>query len=117
MNNSKNQIAIKLAGLSPKLPLRLVLVVPFIVQISAAVGITGYLSFRHSQKSTENLATQLMSEVGRRIEQHLENYLTTPHQVNQLNKNALDLNQLDTSNLTSMERHFWQLPAMDNWQR
>src|SRR6056300_1721674 len=80
-----------------RLPLRSVLVVPFLLQIFAAVSITGYLSFRHTQKSIENLAIQLMSEVEGRIDQHLASYLTIPYQINQLNKNALDLNQLDAS--------------------
>ena len=109
MNNPQNQISTDaLDKRSPKMPLRLVLIVPFLLQIFAAVSLTGYLSFRHSQKSIEDLATQLMSEVEGRIDEHLENYLAAPHQVNQLNKNALDLNQLDFGNLTSMERHFWQ---------
>ena len=102
--STKDRKAQKLKGI----PLRLVLVVPFVVQIFAAVGITGYLSFRHSQKSIEDLATQLISEVEGRIDEHLTNYLATPYQINQLNQNALDLSQLDTSNLTSMGRHFWQ---------
>ncbi|MEL6493956.1 MAG: ATP-binding protein [Cyanobacteria bacterium J06623_7] len=101
MYDSKRQV-------EPKTPLHLVLIVPFLLQIFAAVSITGYLSFRHSQKSIENLANQLMFEVEERIEQHLKNYLGAPHQINQLNKNALDLNQLDFADLTSMERHFWQ---------
>ncbi|BDA69207.1 hypothetical protein RIVM261_058700 [Rivularia sp. IAM M-261] len=34
-----------------KLPLRLILVVPFIVQIFAVVGLVGYLSFKNGQKA------------------------------------------------------------------
>ncbi|MEL6927798.1 MAG: ATP-binding protein [Cyanobacteria bacterium J06600_6] len=109
MNNSQNPLSANvLAKLAPRMPLRLVLVVPFLVQIVLAVGITAYMSFLDSQESIEDLATQLMSEVEERIEEHLETYLAAPHQVNQLNRNALDLNQLDFKNLTSMERHFWQ---------
>ena len=92
----------------PSVPLRLVLVVPFILQIFAAVSITGYLSFRHSQKSIKDLARQLVLEVNGRIDEHLEQYLATPHQINQLNKNALDLGQIKVDDLSTMERHFWQ---------
>ncbi|MEL6579778.1 MAG: ATP-binding protein [Cyanobacteria bacterium J06621_12] len=111
MNDLKNQIFpanTKLGKPSLRISLRWVLVVPFVVQIFAAVSIAGYLSFKHSQKSIENLATQLMSEVEGRIDEHLKYYLTTPQQINQLNQNALDLGQLDAANLSSMERHFWQ---------
>ena len=48
---------------SRKLPLRFVLVVPFLLQIFAAVGLTGWLSFRNGQKAINDLATQLQSEV------------------------------------------------------
>ena len=90
------------------LPLGSVLVIPLIVQIFVAVTIAGYFSYKHSQKSIKDLAEQLMWEVEGRIEQHLRSYLGTPHQINQLNKNALDLQQIDFKNLQTMERHFWQ---------
>jgi signal transduction histidine kinase len=38
------------AKASAKVPLRIILVVPFVVQIFAAVGLTGYLSLRNGQK-------------------------------------------------------------------
>ena len=113
-SNPKNKLSFINNTQKPKskpsllLPLPLVLVIPFIFQIFAAVGITSYFSFKHSQKSIQNLAEQLMLEVKGRIDEHLDTYLATPHQINQLNKNALDLKQLDFKNLRSMERHFWQ---------
>ncbi len=90
------------------LPLPLVLVLPFLLQIFAAVTMTGYLSFKHSQKSIQHLAEQLMLEMEGHIDEHLATYLATPHQINQLNKNALDLKQIDFQDLRTMERHFWQ---------
>lgn len=59
-----------------KLPLRLILVVPFIVQIFAAVGLVGYLSFRNGQKAVNDLVQQLCNEVESRIDQQLDSYLT-----------------------------------------
>ena len=90
------------------IPLRFILVVPFLLQIFAAVSLTGYLSFRHGQKSIEDLASQLMTEKSQRIKEHLKYYLATPHQINRLNQIALELGQLDPDNLTTMEGHFWQ---------
>jgi hypothetical protein len=37
--------------LAQKVPLRLVLVVPFVLQIFAAVGLVGYFSLRNGQKA------------------------------------------------------------------
>ncbi len=91
-----------------KLPLRIILIVPFVAQIFAAVGLTGYLSLRNGQKSVQDLAGQLMGEVDGRINRHVRDYLNTPDQINQLNRSALDLGQLDLNDLQTMEKHFLQ---------
>lgn len=74
-----------------KLPLRFVLVVPFVLQIFAAVGLTGYLFLRNGQKAINHLAAQLQSEVSSRSDRHLDNYLATPYQINQINLSSVTL--------------------------
>lgn len=91
-----------------KIPLRLVLVVPFLVQIFAAVGLTGYVSLRNGQQAVNHLATQLQDEVGNRIHQNLHSFLTTPLQINQLNASAIELKQINLRDLAGLERHFWR---------
>ena len=91
-----------------RLPLRLVLVVPFVLQIFAAVGLVGYLSFRNGQKAIDNLATQLQTEVSWRIDQHLDTYLATPHQINQINADAIKLGLLNPQDLPGMGHYFWK---------
>jgi len=66
-----------------------VLIVPFVVQIFAAVGIVGYLSFKNGQKAVNNLAYQLMEEVSDRLENHVHEYLETPQLINQINLDAI----------------------------
>ena len=46
--------------------LRLILVLPFILQIVGAVGLVGYLSFKNGEEAVKDLANQLMVEEGRR---------------------------------------------------
>ncbi len=94
--------------LSGKLPLRAVLIVPFVLQTFAAVGIVGYLSFKNGQQAVNNVAMQLRGEITNRIDLNLKSYLTIPHQVNQTNAVALDLRQLKLQDLVGLERHFWQ---------
>ncbi len=93
--------------MSLKVPLRLVLVVPFVLQIFAAVGLTGWLSLRNGQQAVNDLASQLRTEVAARIHQKLETYLETPHQLNQINTNKIILGQLDLQNFPDFERHLW----------
>ncbi|MGF1590835.1 MAG: ATP-binding protein [Pleurocapsa sp.] len=91
-----------------KLPLRLVLVVPFVLQIFAAVGLTGYLSVRNGQKAVNDLATQLRGQVSDRVDQHLDRYLALPHQINQINAQAIEQGLIDVTDLRGFGRYFWQ---------
>jgi two-component system sensor histidine kinase ChiS len=54
----------RFAKISGNVPLRLVLTVPFVLQIFAAVSIVGYLSFRNGQKAVQDLASHLHGEIG-----------------------------------------------------
>ncbi len=93
---------------SGKLPLRTVLIVPFVLQIVTAVGLTWYLSFKNGQKAVNNLATQLQSEISDRIQQKLDTYLETPHQINQINLQAVQLGLLNIQDFQSTGNYFWK---------
>ncbi len=91
-----------------KVPVRLVLVIPFLVQVFAAVGLTGYFSLRNGQQAVNDLAIQLQDEIENRIYDNLKTFLGTPLQINQLNESALKLNHIHLEDLSGLERHFWQ---------
>ncbi|MCL2925505.1 MAG: ATP-binding protein [Trichodesmium sp. MAG_R04] len=91
-----------------KLPLRITLILPFIVQLFGVVGLIGYLSVRNSQRAANNVLTQLLNEQVARVEQNLEAYLRVPHQVNQINATAIVSGQLDLENISLLENYFWQ---------
>ena len=96
------------AKLSGKATLQTVLIVPFVLQVFAAVGIVGYLSFRNSQKAVNDLAGQLMGEVSNRIEQNLRTYLQTPHQINQSKLDAVKLGFVNMKDLSAWEKYLWR---------
>jgi signal transduction histidine kinase/CheY-like chemotaxis protein len=91
-----------------KLPLRTVLIVPFVLQIVVAVGLVGYLSFRNGQKAVNNLADRLMNEVSLRVQQNLQVYVATPHQINQSKLDAVKLGLLTMDDLSSWEKYLWR---------
>ncbi|MBE9210787.1 response regulator [Nostoc sp. LEGE 06077] len=93
---------------SSKLPLRLILIVPFVLQTFAAVSLVGYLSFRNGQKAVNDLADQLTSKVNGLVEQHLNTYLATPHQVNQVNLAAIKLGMLNLQDYDLASCYFWK---------
>lgn len=90
------------------LSLRVILVVPFVLQIFAAVGLTGYFSLRNGQQAVNDLANQLMHKHSELVGQHLDRYLVVPNQINQINLDAIELGLLDLQNLPSMGRYFWK---------
>lgn len=95
----------RFAKVSGNFPLRLVLTVPFVLQIFAVVGLVGYLSFRNGQKAVQELASDLQREISDRIQKSLDTYLATPHLINRLNVNAIRLGQVNLKDSRSLERH------------
>ncbi|MGP1387408.1 MAG: GAF domain-containing protein [Thainema sp.] len=89
------------------LPLRFILIVPFLVQVFLAVGLTGYLSIRNGRQAVNDVATQLRQEVVTRIHQKLDDYLADPHLVNRLNRDAVSLGYLDPTDLEALNRQFF----------
>lgn len=87
--------------------LRGLLIVPFVVQIIAAVTAVGALSFRSGQQAVDDLAAQLQTEIATRITQQLQSYVAIPHNINQINATAFargDVNILQPDG----EHIFWQ---------
>ncbi|NQE34602.1 hybrid sensor histidine kinase/response regulator [Microcoleus asticus] len=101
----------ELAKSPQKIPLRLVLVVPFVLQIFAAVGLTGWFSLHNGKTAVNNVTSQLRTEVLARINQQLNTYLETPHLVNAISVDAIRRFGLwNPDNMGSMRSYFfWQL--------
>jgi sigma-B regulation protein RsbU (phosphoserine phosphatase) len=78
----------KMKGAS-HLPLRWVLVIPFLLQLSATVGLTGWVSWRNSHQAVNDVARQLRLEVSGRIQQKLKDFLALPHYINQTTADAV----------------------------
>lgn len=98
------------------LPLRWVLVVPFVVQIFAAVGLTGYASLRNGQKAVDTLAHELQDEVSSRVNQHLSSYLGNPQTIVSLTGRQIERGLLDSQNLWRLGLHFYdQVQAFEDF--
>lgn len=89
-------------------PMRLILVVPFVMQIFGTVSLVGYLSFRNGQRAINDLATQVAHQVSDRIIQHLDTYLSVPRQLNEINLQAYDLGLLDLEDFDRVGQYFWK---------
>jgi PAS domain S-box-containing protein len=89
-----------------KLPFRVVLTLPFLIVILVAVSLTGYISFQNGQKSVNEIESNFSQERISRVQQHLDNYLATPHLINQLNLDSIQLGQLNVQDPNALEHHF-----------
>lgn len=107
-----NQLINKISG---KVPLRIIMVLPFVLQIFTAVGLVGYLSFRNGQQSVKDLESQLRQEIVNRIQDRLNSYLSQPHAINQINANDLAISKLNLQDIPRLERHFFKQIELFNW--
>jgi PAS domain S-box-containing protein len=97
-----------LSSYPKRLPLRFVLIVPFVLQTVGTVALVSYFSYRSGQQTVEDLAYQLMQEAGSRVDQNLQHYLSIPERLNQLNASAIQQGNLSLTNLPALKRHFVQ---------
>jgi PAS domain S-box-containing protein len=92
---------------SRKLRLRTTLVVPFILQIIAAIGLVGFIAYRSGQRAVNDVSTQLRTELTQRITEKLDTYTAAPKTINRLNASAFAQGDLEVSNPRG-EYHFWE---------
>jgi signal transduction histidine kinase len=90
-----------------RVSLRSALVIPFVLQVVAAVGLTGYISLLNGQRAVNAVASQLRLEISNRIQERLRDHSEIPHLINQVNADAVRRGDLKTQDRAS-ERYLWQ---------
>jgi hypothetical protein len=90
-----------------KAPLRFVLIIPFVLQVSAAVGLTAWLSIRSGQQAVNDVTRQLRSEATARVSYEVRDLLSTTQAINQHSASAIQRENLDLSNIRSVEPLYW----------
>ncbi|KOP28361.1 diguanylate cyclase [Hapalosiphon sp. MRB220] len=100
-----------------KIPLRVILIVPFVVQVVGAVGLVGYLSFRNGQRAVNDLVNQLETSTAQRIERHTQAYLSLPQQLQRNTQVSIENGELDPNNFDALKRYFLhQLKVQDEFK-
>lgn len=96
-----------IATATGRIPLRFILVVPFVLIIFTAVALTGWLSLDNGQTAVNDVARQLRNEVTSRIAARLEQFLRIPHTLNAVHVNAFKTEQINVDDRDKLLRHFW----------
>ncbi|MGD1711888.1 histidine kinase dimerization/phospho-acceptor domain-containing protein, partial [Dapis sp. BLCC M172] len=96
-----------LSSLFCKLSLRMVLIIPFVMQLLVSVGLVGYLSYRSGQDAVQNLSERLMTEVVERVNLYIQQNLQTAMQINKMNIEAVRSQTVNLNNLAEVEQLLW----------
>jgi signal transduction histidine kinase/CheY-like chemotaxis protein len=111
---------IKSSNFSGKVPLQIMLIVPFVFLVLITTGTIGYLSFSSGQLTVSNMVSQLISGVSSRIEEHILMFLEKPYLINHANAIAWQNGSLPTDDFgtldtraTAMEKVLWNQARVD----
>jgi adenylate cyclase len=89
-----------------KISIRTLLTIPFLLLTLTPVGIVGWLFYSNSQKAVEQIANDLFNQISDRTSEQIQLYLSTPHLINRLNANAIELGAVNLNDRPSIERFF-----------
>ena len=91
------------------LPLRLVLIIPFLIEVTGAVSIVGYLSFSSGQQAIINLASKLQQEEGERTRLQVLNFIDRYSNNLDVVAEAMKNGLIDPHNQATSEKYLWGL--------
>jgi len=94
-----------------RIPLQVLLSVPFFLLTTVATGLVSYFSYRSGQQAVKDLAQQVMQETGDRTDLYLQQLLHQPLLVNQLTADAIQLGHLtglESANADSLTAYLRQ---------
>ncbi len=79
--------------------LQTVFIVPFVLEILITVSLVGYFSYQNGQKAVENLANQLITETGDRLQENILNFLDISVKIAQNSQDLVSLGLLYLNDL------------------
>lgn len=91
------------------LPLQIILVVPFLLQIFITVGTVGYLSYRNGQRAIKDLVNQLEDRASLQVSEYLDGFLDSSQETINLMGDAVELGIIDLKNHGQVTQYLWRL--------
>lgn len=89
-----------------KIPLKHVLVAPFLGLIFLSVALVGYASLHNGRQAVNQVVNTLRNEIDSRIVDHLNRFLALPHQINQTNAAVMEKGLIDAADQKGLARYF-----------
>ncbi|HIK13113.1 MAG TPA: PAS domain S-box protein [Oscillatoriaceae cyanobacterium M33_DOE_052] len=91
-----------------QLPLRVVLIVPFVLELGLTVALVGYISFKNGEKAVEKLAEELLIQQGNNIKNGLRDFLEKPDKILDSHQNLVTAGLLDFQDMDAWLPYLWQ---------
>jgi PAS domain S-box-containing protein len=88
-------------------PLRIILIVLFVVQITVVVGLTTWLSIRNGQKAVEQVADDLWHQITARTIQYIDEYTQISEDIIADTLANQALNSIDLTDSQILTRYLW----------
>ncbi|TVQ55391.1 MAG: PAS domain S-box protein [Spirulina sp. DLM2.Bin59] len=91
---------------SRPISLRLFLIAPLLAQIILVVGTTAYLSLENGKRTVDQMAQDLVKNMGDRTNGEIQQHLAIPHILRQAYRDSHRTGQIDLTDLSDLERFF-----------
>ncbi|MBW4472517.1 MAG: cyclic nucleotide-binding domain-containing protein [Stenomitos rutilans HA7619-LM2] len=77
------------------------------VPLIVCVALLGWVGFINARRTVDELVVHISQGLEKQVEEHLYNYLESPHLITQETINALRLGDLDLQDPSKLEKRFW----------
>ncbi len=104
-----NQLKEYYLQISKRLPIRLLLIVPFVLEIVGTVGLTGYLSIRNGQSAVTKLAIELRQEISDRTKEQILTFLDKPYSTSQTLNIMVSEKLIDLDDPEQLQHILWRI--------
>ena len=108
MNVFRRLAPVPVSANAQRWPLKVILTVPFMLQLAVAVGLVGYWSHRNGQRAVQDLANQLMQQTGTQVTLELDDYFDSPHELQDSILQAADLGFIDWQDVSTSGDYLWK---------
>jgi signal transduction histidine kinase len=90
-----------------RLPLKVLLIIPFCIEVSLAIGLTAYWSIQNGQQAVHRLIAHIEDEAVERLNLNLMASLRDPQQVNAMNAQLMARGVVNTQDLQAITQQLW----------
>jgi diguanylate cyclase (GGDEF)-like protein len=93
---------------SRSLPLSLILIAPFVIQIVGAIAITGWISYQNGQRTVSDLASGLLVQAKLRVKERLDRLLNQSQAIVQANTFTFQQGYISLDKEAELQKYLWE---------